>query len=277
MRALLLSCLIVLSAGAAAGAADQPCAGLSPGPTATVSHIIDGETLRLSDGRELRLAGIIAPRPDDAGAAPGKWPSAVAARAELEALALGREVAILFGGAREDRYGRHVGHGVIAAPAGGAQTWLAGHLVQQGLVRVMTSAQNRACASELLALEREARASRLGLWAEAAYQVREAREGDALAALRGTFQIVEGEIAKAETGRGVLRLELAGPRARPLRASVPVSRAGPGQLPDGTALTGKWARIRGFLEERGGAPFLDLAVTGDLELVEAPRLQRGGP
>lgn len=277
MRALLLLVFLLLCA-APAGADDPlPCENLTSGPTATVAHVIDGETLRLHDGRELRLAGILAPRPEDAGAISGKWQSAVAARAELEALALGREVTIHFGGAREDRYGRHVAHGFIA-PQGDAseRIWLQGQMLRLGLARVMTTAQNRACAKELLAIEAGARTANRGIWAEQAYQVRDASTPDALLSLRGTFQIVEGEIAKAEATRGVLRLEFSDARRVWLRAVVPFARSGTSAMagmtkrPDANALQGTRVRLRGYVEERGGAALVDLGIAGDMELLRQP-------
>jgi micrococcal nuclease len=274
VRALLI--LSFLISGPVAAQDIAACAGLSEGPRATISQVIDGETVRLHDGRELRLAGILAPRPEDAGTGAGKWPSAVAARAELEALALGGEVTLAFGAVREDRYGRHIGHGFVAVR--GSQEnriWLQGHLVGQGLARVMTTAQNRSCAKELLDLERKARDSARGIWAEEAYKVRTAGAPDALLALRGTFQIVTGEIAKAEASRSLIRLEFTAPERRPpVRGLIARPRAAPGAEKAGGRgdrtgdLTGKQVLLRGYVEERGGAPFLDLTVAGDVEVLE---------
>lgn len=268
-----LALLLTLPTGFVRADELPACGGAVPDTTLTVSHVLDGETLRLHNGRDLRLDGILAPRAQDVGAATSdKWPTAVAARAELEALALGREVAIL-GGARDDRYGRHVGHAAIrSAGAGSGWIWLQGHLVRQGLARVMTSAPNRMCAGELLAIEREARSAGRGLWAEAAYQVRRAGGRDTLVALRGTFQIVEGDIAKAEGGR-MLRIEFAGVRGVSLRAVVALPRdRGPAtqstpKRGQESALTGTRVRVRGFLEERGGVPLLDLSIIGDIEVL----------
>ncbi len=285
MRAHLLFVFLLLCA-APAGADDPlPCENLTAGPTATVAHVVDGETLRLHDGREVRLAGMLAPRPEDAGALPGKWQSAVAARAELEALALGREVTIHFGGgAREDRYGRHVGHGFVSpAGAGSELIWLQGQMTRLGLARVMTTAQNRACAKELLAIEAEARVSKRGIWAEQAYEVRDANSPDALLALRGTFQIVEGEVTKAEGRRGTLRLEFSGARRMHLRAVIAIPRSGANALagttkrPNASSLQGSRVRVRGYVEERGGTAFLDLGIVGDLELLTQPTNARAEP
>src|SRR5205085_5368627 len=50
-----------------------PCAGLEIGPARTVARVIDGETVTLDDGSQLRLIGALAPRAVDAGGDPGMW------------------------------------------------------------------------------------------------------------------------------------------------------------------------------------------------------------
>ena len=76
----LVLCACAGLAPAPAAAADSPesaavaCAGLTPGPARTVVRIIDGETVGLDDGSEVRLIGALAPRALDVGAAPGAWP-----------------------------------------------------------------------------------------------------------------------------------------------------------------------------------------------------------
>lgn len=284
-------CLLVLLllAGGRADAVEPPaCDGLEAGPSLTVARVIDGETLLLHDGTQLRLVGVLAPRASDAGAKAEGWPSEVAARAELEALALGKTVDIAFGGERQDRYGRHLGHAFIAS-AGGAKIWLQGQMLRLGLARAYTSAQNRKCAAALLAAEETARASALGLWSEAAYRVRRADEPNALVPLRGTFQVVEGSITKATRTRTALRLEFAEATRRfGFSVYVPLARGGGGaivntaQTPDAPQLQGKRMRVRGWVEERGRGPSIDLTFGGDLEFLDdvaleprpAPRSER---
>ena len=66
------------------------CAALEAGPTRTVTRVIDGETLALDDGTELRLAGTLAPRAIDVGAVPGTWRMETAAIDALQAFVLGK-------------------------------------------------------------------------------------------------------------------------------------------------------------------------------------------
>ena len=94
------------------------CAALEAGPTRTVTRIIDGETLALDDGTELRLAGTLAPRAIDVGAVPGTWRMETAAIDALQAFVLGKTIEIRFAGERNDRYGRIKGHAVLKTDDG---------------------------------------------------------------------------------------------------------------------------------------------------------------
>jgi len=267
--------LLLLAAGVSASAYDESpptCTGLVPGPARTVARVIDGETLALDDGTELRLIGALAPRALDAGAAPGTWPLEIAASEELRALVLGRSVELAFGGERGDRYGRLQAHAFVRD--GDRRLWVQGHLIAQGLARAYVQAGNRACADALAAAEREAREVRRGLWADAAYQVRSGYRPSELARYRGTFQVVEGRIERVAQGRGgtvYLNFEKDWRRAfavslrRGDREALGADAAG-----DAKALEGKLVRARGWIEQLGHGPTIDLSTAGLVELLDGP-------
>jgi hypothetical protein len=76
---LVLAAVLVLGAAqnllAQEGRRDHPsCDDLLPGATHTVTRVIDGETVALDDGSQLRLVGALAPRAIDVGAESGAWP-----------------------------------------------------------------------------------------------------------------------------------------------------------------------------------------------------------
>ena len=66
-----LSLSAMTEAAAQTGERGVSCAGLETGPMRTVARVIDGETVALDDGTELRLIGALTPRALDAGAEPG--------------------------------------------------------------------------------------------------------------------------------------------------------------------------------------------------------------
>ena len=245
------------------------CDGLAPGPARTVARIIDGETLGLDDGTQVRLIGVLAPRAIDVGLDPHTWPPETRAREELGRLAIGKSIELRFDGETTDRYGRLQAHAFLVDA--GTSAWVQGRLLQQGLARAHTTAGHRRCADELLAAEQKARTGRLGLWAEAAYQVRSAHTPAELLRYRTTFQLVEGGIERVAVVRGVIYLNF----DRNWRAAFSVSlrqvdRAllGEAYARNPKGLEGKTVRVRGWVEQRGSAPVIDLSSAGTIEVLE---------
>src|SRR5687767_4447225 len=66
------------------------------GPTRSVARVIDGETLLLDDGTELRLVGALAPRAIDADAEAGDWPLATGTTQAVRELVLGKSIELGF-------------------------------------------------------------------------------------------------------------------------------------------------------------------------------------
>jgi endonuclease YncB( thermonuclease family) len=271
----LAASVAIALAGSAAGAESRKehptsCAGLAPGPTRTVARIIDGETLALDDGSEVRLIGVLAPRASDAYAEAGRWPPEIAAIAELEGLVLAKSVDLAFGGERADRYGRALAH--VTWRDADRRHWLQGQMLEQGLARAYVQAGNRACAAELMEAERIARQARRGLWAEAAYAIRPAAGPLALSRRRSSFQVVEGHIERVGQGRGAIYLDFGVGHGA---FSVSLRRADRALLGDSAdnpkALEGKVVLVRGWIARRSGTftgPVIDLSAGGLIEVLE---------
>jgi endonuclease YncB( thermonuclease family) len=157
--------LVTLLAAATAQATDKPACKPAPLGTAQVRSVLDGRTVQLTDGREVRLAGIEVPQKHDS-----------AAKAALESLVSGRDIALLRLGADSDRYGRVVA--LVSAEPGAAEIGQSVQraLLAQGQARVTTNIGDSACAANLLEAERAARAGGLGLWADPYYVIRHAED-----------------------------------------------------------------------------------------------------
>jgi endonuclease YncB( thermonuclease family) len=254
------------------------CAALEPGPTHTVTRIVDGETLALDDGSELRLIGVLAPRAIDVGATPGTWRLEAVAVEALQGLLLGKTVEVRFDGERNDRYGRLKGHAFLKPDD--AAGWVQGHLLGMGLARAYTFAGHRACWEQLLAAERTAREARLGLWAEAAYEARPADASAALLRHVATFQLVEGQVAHVALTRSSIYLNFGPGRRRGFSASLKLGdRAQLGAFSDNPkGLEGALVRVRGWIEERAGEPYIELSAAGGIEVIAAgaPRESTAG-
>ena len=75
---------------------------LAAGPKGAVVEVRTGDTVVLTGGQVVRLVGVEAPKGED--------PFAAQAREDLSRLVLGQPVQVMFGGARQDVYGRTLAH-----------------------------------------------------------------------------------------------------------------------------------------------------------------------
>lgn len=235
---------------------------LEPGPRAVVAEVVDGDTVRLDDGRQVRFTGIQAPKLPLGRSGFRAWPLADAAKAALETLSLGRTASLGYGGRREDRHRR------ILAQVFVDGVWLQGEMVRRGLARVYSFADNTACIDALLALEREARAARRGIWALDWYAVRAAGPD---VGPYGSFQLVEGAVAAVAVVRGRLYLNF-GPdwRSDFTVSAAPKVRAQFDRAGfDYGALQGRRIRVRGWIDQRNG-PMLKLSHREQIELLDQP-------
>ncbi len=190
---------IPLGIPAAAGAAATlEGAGLAWEDPVEVVAVVDGDTVVLADGRQVRLVGIQAPKLPLGRAGFEAWPLAEEAKAALAGLALGRTVRLGYGGRQVDRHGRALAHLAIAEGAD-AGLWLQREMLARGLARVYSFPDNRALVAELLAAERAARAGGRGIWADPWYRILTPDElARELFPRLDSFQIVEGRVIAAE-------------------------------------------------------------------------------
>ena len=107
--------LLLLQVCAAPAWAAQPVGEptsreLAKGSSARVVEVIDGDTVVLDDGKEVRLVGIQAPKLPFNRPNFKEWPLAREAKEELEKLVLNQRVTLSYGGERTDRHGRTLAH-----------------------------------------------------------------------------------------------------------------------------------------------------------------------
>lgn len=257
----LWAAVLLATAGAAladeAGAQASACAPAA-GPTVAVADVIDGDTLRLADGRTVHIAGIEAVK---AGAAGG--PTAVLAREardEIGRLAGTGVVPGVVQPAAADRYGRlH------------ADVWLGDGrsvgvtLVTAGLARVRLFPGEKPCLARLFAAEAAARAARRGLWALPDFAVRPA--GDpSLLARTGLYELVEGRVASVGHGKYMVFLDFGREYRRDFTIMVPTTLSDALALPV-DAYKGRRVRVRGVIEESGG-PAIRLSGPDEIELLD---------
>ncbi len=249
--------------GRAAGAAD---ATLDLAERAQVVEVIDGDTVRLDDGRQVRLVGIQAPKLPLGRPGFEAWPLAEEAKAALSALTLGRDVGLGYGGRRNDRHGRALAHLYLLNGAGGAGLWVQGALLEAGMGRVYSFADNRALIAEMLARERRARRLRRGIWADPFFAVRmpESLDGHA-----GSFQIVEGIVLKAALVKGRVYLNFGADWKSDFTVTLApaVRRVFEAEGIDPLGYGGRKVRVRGWIESFNG-PMIEASHPEQIEVIE---------
>ena len=224
--------------------------------TAKVTEIVDGDTLfidpRLEDGNEIRLVGIQAPKLPLGRKNFDAWPLSTEAKDLISDLTIGEQVALSFGGSERDRYGRWLAH-LHVTTGRNKGLWVQGEMLRQGLARVYSFVDNRSLVDEMLALEKEARQARRGIWAQDYYAIRNADPG-ALNRELGTFQLIEGRVVDAAKVKGTVYLNFGNDWRTDFTVSLRYKtvrmfkKAGIDPL----SLKGQSIRVRGWLSKRNG-------------------------
>lgn len=223
--------------------------------------MIDGDTLLLDDGREVRLVGLQAPklplgRPDFRA-----WPLAHEAKAALEALVLGKAITLAYGGRQLDRHGRALAH--LYRDDG---TWIQGELLELGMARVYSFADNRALVAEMLAIEQATRAVGRGIWGLDWYAIRGL---DSIEDDRDSFQLVEGRILDAARAGGRGYLNFGADRMTDFTLSLDPATL---RLFDAEGLPieqleGRRIRVRGWVDYFNG-PMIEITHPEQIEVLD---------
>jgi endonuclease YncB( thermonuclease family) len=215
-----------------------------------IADAIDIRTLRMSDGAEVRLAGI---EPATSG------PSDT----ELKSLIPEGDVALHGESDTPDRYGRQPVFifTEIDGPA------LQARILSAGLALASGTISDRACAAELAAAEATARRAKTGIWSRGGVIKNAVIPGDILAQL-GRFVVVEGRVLSVREAGTTTYLNFGRRWTRDFAVSI--SRrmmpafAGAGIVLK--SLEGRRIRVRGWVESRGG-PRIEARHVGQIEAV----------
>jgi endonuclease YncB( thermonuclease family) len=257
---------------------------------ATVSHIIDGRTFVLNDGREVRLAAIevpLLPPPGQSVPVPDKSGQMTASErdaAEHEGKAAKDALDALIGGDQVvlrqadislpnnlDRYGRIVAYAY--AQRDGEELFAQGALLESGFARVADRIGNKGCAAELLAGENIARTAKLGLWGDPYYDVLNADAPVDVLAQRGRFALVEGQVVSVRESGATIYMNFG--RQWSESFAVTISKRNERNFTaaglDLKSLAGRRVRVRGFVEARGAdgnVPWMEAARPEQIEVAD---------
>lgn len=249
----------------AANAAEIAGCATEEGGASAVVEIVDSQTLRLADGRFVRLVGLFVPL---AFMGPYVFNAAEKSANLLRQVALGRKAMVRYGGRKQDRYGVHLAQVVL----GDDGIWLQQRLALEGFALYAPQVDNKACARELLAAEQEARAQQKGLWQPALFQVLSATDGAALRRGAGTFQVIEGRVAQVSSTGSRTLLTFQGGKHAGFTLSVSPAAAKLFKSAGGALaeLSGATIRVRGWVALRRG-PMIEVTQPEQVERVSLPR------
>lgn len=257
-----LSILTVLLAFAITAPADADApSGLMVDGAGRVVEIVDGDTVVLDDGTEIRLVGLQAPKLALGRRGFVEWPLAAESRDALAELVLGRQVSLAYGGRRTDRHGRALAH--LLRDDG---LWVQAAMLAIGMARVYSFEDNRIAVAEMLAAERRGRMAGRGIWAHPFYGIRTVEETDGLL---DTFQVVEGVVLDAAEVRRRVYLNFGTDWRDDFTVSIAPEhvRAFRAAGFEPLDLTGRRIRVRGWLHRRNG-PMIDATHPEQIELLE---------
>jgi len=257
-----LSLLLIVS-GITAAAADIPAplrGSLEPGHSARVVEVVDGDTVILDDGRQVRLVGIQAPKLPLGRPGFERWPLADEAKHALESMVLGETVTLAYGGQRVDLYNRLLAH--LFTKDGG---WVQAQLLKSGLARVYSFPDNRALVAEMLRFERTSRRKKTGIWTLPYYVVLDP-EASALHLER--FALVEGRVQDTARVRGRVFLNFGADWRTDFTISIAPKYwknflnvgINPGDY------KGRRVRVRGWLKSRNG-PMVEVTHPEQIEVL----------
>jgi endonuclease YncB( thermonuclease family) len=262
-KASLAAAIVVAFAlhGRVSVAATVPVCSLVTFAEVRAQGAVDGRTIRLADGREVRLVGLDVPAPAEARA------MGIGDGRVLAALVEGKDITLKHLTPANDRYGRVLAWAVV--PAQGAEEDIAAALLTRGEARVSIPPDGRACVAPLLAAERTARAGKLGLWGDPRYESKRAQNPGEIAAARGRFSLVEGPVLSVRESGGVIYVNFG--RRWTEDFTVTISKrnerlfVAAGLAPK--VLQGRSVRIRGVVEERGG-PWIEVVRPEQIEILD---------
>ncbi|MBV1930198.1 MAG: thermonuclease family protein, partial [Porticoccaceae bacterium] len=183
----------VISAFPSAFAAD--CMPKGKGQLVTVAHVYDGDTVRLSDGRRVRLLGINTPELGRNGKPHQSF--AEDAKKAVERFFAREGKTYLYSDIEDqDKYGRHLAH-MFKERAGGGELSLEKEMLTQGLGYHVAIPPNMALADCYAEAENIARNKRRGLWRSEKSQAQKIADAISSEAVsKGGYQRITAKVSR---------------------------------------------------------------------------------
>ncbi|GAB6068199.1 thermonuclease family protein [Methylothermus subterraneus] len=202
-----------------------------------VVYVYDGDTVKLADGRRVRLLNINAPEVKTR--AKDGEPGGEQAKRALQRQVLGRQVRLEFDVEAQDKYGRTLAYLFTADGSHINQA-----LVREGLAVTNIHPPNLKYAEAILAAQREAEIAKRGIWGMRSFAPKPVET--LRRAKRHGWQRVQGKVAQIRTLRSFIELEFAPDLV------VLIPKANLKWFPSPYAYLGKQVEVRGWPARRRG-------------------------
>ena len=245
-RAVIIAACLLACLGAASAA---PCQ-FAPLGTGRVADILDARSIRLDDGREIRLAGI---------------EPMTTTKDALTMMLHGRDVALRGNDDMPDRYGRQPAFVFLSDSETSAQA----ELLARGDALVSAETADKDCATALLAAEAEARRLKKGNWT-ASSVIKNAESPDDILAGIGRFAVVEGKVLSVRTAGATTYLNFGRNWTRGFAVTISrrINAAFEAAGISLKSLENRRIRVRGWVEGKSG-PRIEVLRVGQIELLGA--------
>ena len=234
------------------------CPATKTGERVQVVYVYDGDTVKLKDGRRLRIIGINTPELGRKGKQ--TQPLAEAARSALqELLDVNNSTLLLqYGQQSQDHYGRLLAHVFLENGDNAAV-----HLLQQGLATTLVVPPNTWAARCYQDIEDAARLDQQGLWELPDYQPQAALT---LPLSTRGFRIVQGRVSELRDSRYTLWVDLEGPLVLQISKKDLINFDTP------ESLVGQQVEVRGWLKkDRNGLRMKVQHPAALLAITESPQ------
>ena len=212
--------------------------------------ITDARSVRLDDGREVRLTGIEA---------------TATTKQALTSLLVGRDVMLRSTDDTPDRYGRQ---GALVF-IGDSEISVQGMLLAQGDALVSGEIADKDCAAALMSSEAAARRQKKGSWADPS-AIKNAESPDDILAGIGRFMVVEGKVLSVRQAGAMTYLNFGRSWTRGFAATISKRNLPAFENAGMTlkSLENRRIRVRGWVEGTTG-PRIDVRLVEQVELLGA--------
>lgn len=219
---------------------------------ALAAEALSGDTIRLDDGRIVRLLGIKA--------------EGQGARQRLQTFLAQNE--LIFENGAMDRYGR-IAADAYVEPVGGEKLWLQGAMLQEGLAFVYPPTGTEPHFADLLKLEGKARQVKKGIWNNPVFD--DAATDYPKKIGYGHFAFVSGKAVKAERVKNMVYLNFGTNWRYDFTAAIAAHdlRHFRKSGVDPLAYEGKNIRVRGWVKRDFG-PMIAVTNPAQIEVLGEP-------